>query len=98
MSGKRLHPLHNVDFLAAVMRNTGCYPDTERCTGRTTWQALAYLSMAMQHPHKWVHPLDHHGSVESTRCLVRVAQDMVHKLGLKHFTFQADKLCFGSPV
>lgn len=97
MSGKRLHPLHSVEFLASMIAHTGCYPDPERCTGRTTILALQFIVWALQNPHKWGYPSDHHGTAAATVALNRTIREMVEKLGLKHFNFRATSLCFGNP-
>lgn len=84
-SPKRLHPLHNVEWLAAQMRYSGCYADTERCTGRTTILALGYICDALENPHKIVNVVDHHPTEHSHVELVRIIHEMTRKLDLKGF-------------
>lgn len=82
---KRIHPLHSTEFLIAQMLSTGCYPEAERCTGRTTALALEYIVKAIRNPHEAIHVRDHYNTTMSHASLVKLVHDMTLKLGLEHF-------------
>lgn len=81
----KLHPLHTVEALSASMALTGHYPDTERCTGRTTAIALGSIAAAIRCPFKPVHISDHFGTREADTLLLGVIRDMVLLLYFEHF-------------
>lgn len=91
-----LHPLHSAAMMHDVVRNTGCYFDESRCTGRSTVLALHYIQMAMQSPHNWITIRDHHDTRMSHERLARQVHDYIQLLGLRHFTVASDAyVCFG---
>lgn len=94
---KPIHPLHSIDFLADMMRNTGCYPDVERCTGRTTILALKFLTEALSNPYKPVEVRDHYPTRASHSRLTYEIACMAHRLGLQHIyaNEQACTVTFG---
>jgi hypothetical protein len=93
----KIHPLHNVDFIAAVMKDTGRYFPAERGTGRTTVLALQLIAQAIQRPHTWHSAVDHFGTLPANAHLLQVARSMVLELDLKHFHFRQTAVCFGTP-
>lgn len=94
----RLNPLHNVEMLTSWIANTGEYPDSTRCTGRSTSQALRGLAWCIRNPYKTLRVVDHHNTVTAHRLLRKTMQEMVEKLGLKHFYFTDDCVRFGNVV
>lgn len=94
---KALHPLHSVEFLADMMRHTGRYPDTDRCTGRSTVLALEFLVEALKQPYKPVDVCDHYLTRASHERLTYEIGRMAERLGLKHIYVneQACTITFG---
>ncbi len=94
----RLNPLHHVQVIADYMRSTGEYWDAERCTGRTTALIFEYIAKAIRTPHTWIETPDHHNTMCAQRDITRRICETVHKLGLEHFTANANGyICFGTP-
>jgi len=92
---RKLHPLHTPEAIALYMQTTGMYYPTERRTGRTTIIALECIAHAMQNPHQWYCVRDHHNTEAAARGLVSLIQQTVQRLGLKHFLFRHNAVCFG---
>ena len=94
---KRINPLHTIEFLVDQMRSSGCYPDIERCTGRTTAIALRTIASALERPHEVVHFRDHHDTVAASRDLAHMIVGMVAAIGLKHLHVNTHecKIVFG---
>lgn len=65
-----------------------------RGTGRSTTLALKAIAKAMDNEGAWVMPLDHHGTRDADRHLVRRCQDIVGMLGLSGFTFRDNILSY----
>ncbi|CAI3971344.1 hypothetical protein VAC51_00021 [Variovorax phage VAC_51] len=97
---RKLHPMHSADFLSRQVLMTGCYPDTERCTGRTTVLALEFIAKAMSNPHVVVHVRDHHGTTFAHQRLVKVIHAITQRLGLEGFLCKPSDLTieFTTPV
>lgn len=96
MSNK-LHPLHSHEQIMDYMRTLGEYFDPTRATGRTEQLVLIHIAEAMGKPHRWVDFRDHYSSQPACRRLGERCREVVKLLGYEHFTFQADRMCFGSP-
>lgn len=98
--GKRLHPLHSAEWLSQIMLDTGCYPDTERCTGRTTILALSYIVKALQSPHEVIEVRDHHPTTHCHAMLVKLIHDMAGRLGLQGMLCNPSRLTvqFTNPI
>lgn len=92
---RKLHPLHDVGWLTRVMQTTGCYPDPDRATGRTTAQAHRLIAEAMSRPGVAVNTVDHHGSTAANEHLCRLTNDLVNQLGYRGFTFTVSTIKFG---
>ena len=90
--GKPINPLHSTEFLIAQMLNTGCYPEVERCTGRTTVLALRIIADAISNPHVEQTVRDHHPTTFSHQSLVKKVHDMTQALGLQHFKCNPSRL------
>lgn len=88
----RLHPLHSIESIVNYTRNTGEYFDRERCTGRSTILALEAIVKALKTPHVAVPIRDHFDNRYTHADLVKTAQDMAAKLGLKHLEFSTSAL------
>lgn len=84
---RRLHPLHTPEFVDRMVKNTGCYFDSDRATGRSTILALGYIQAAMQRPYATIQVQDHHATAPADRELFYTIRGMVDRLGLKHFVF-----------
>ena len=89
---RKLHPLHTVEFLTALMNSTGAYPDIERKTGRSTIIALSIIVKALENPHTPIPVRDHHPTQHSHVELVKTIHDMCDKLGLQHFHCSPSRL------
>lgn len=97
---KRLHPLHSVEFITSMIQNTGCYPDVDRCTGRSTILALEFIVMALKAPYQVVVVKDHLDTTMSHQRLCADIHDMANKLGLKKLFVNSaqHRICFGQPA
>jgi hypothetical protein len=80
----KLHPLHTVTRLAQEMASTGCYPDHNQRTGRTTVLALKAITSALANPGMAVQLHDHVPTRESNKLLAELVRDFVGRLGLQH--------------
>ena len=89
---RKLHPLHTVEFLTALMNSTGAYPDIERKTGRSTIIALSIIVKALENPHTPIPVRDHHPTQHSHIELEKNIHDMRNKLGLQHFHCSQSRL------
>ena len=89
---RKLHPLHTVEFLTALMNSTGEYPDIERKTGRSTIIALSIIVKALENPHTPIPVRDHHPTQHSHVELVKTIHDMLIKLGLTGFHCSPSRL------
>ena len=91
-----MHPLHQdaSDVLLAHIEK-----EPYRLTGRSTAQALGYLSRAIKSPNTRVYIQDHHGTPQADRHLTDMISEMVQKLGLRHMSFGKSVIgywvCFG---
>jgi hypothetical protein len=90
----KLNPLHTPELIARHIQYTGEYWPNERCTGRTTAQALRLLAEAISNPHTRITIVDHHPTVMAATNLRRLMQDMVHILQLEHMQFTATSVTF----
>ena len=99
MTTTKIHPLHSIDFLVSQMVHSGHYPDTARCTGRSTIQAMEYVTLALQNPHQWVHVRDHWETKMAHENMLRMCAETVEKLGFSHFKYDRPNLrmAFGTP-
>jgi hypothetical protein len=80
----KLNPLHTTEWVCAQVLNTGCYPDAERMTGRTTARALEWLALAIKSPHQPIKVTDHHDTYQSHCRMAELVRDMARTLGLQH--------------
>lgn len=78
-----VNPLHSAEWIGNQFIATGSY-DPERMTGRSTAQALHYLSMAINNPGTPVQIIDHHGSNQANINLMNLIFDIASTLGLRH--------------
>jgi len=83
VSTYKLHPLHTVEFIAEQLRCNGSF-DTERCTGRTTAQALKALAHAIESPGVEIPLRDHHDSTGAHANLRDAVRRIADALGLEH--------------
>ena len=83
-----IHPLHTQAWidqcLAAGMPR---FEIKNRCTGKSTAQAMKALAWAIMHPGQPLRLYDHHGTLPATRNLLYMALEMSRKLELKHMHF-----------
>lgn len=93
---KKINPLHTLDMVMRHMLSTGEYFPQERCTGRSTALALEFVAKAIRNPHEWVVITDHHDSAPSNNLLASTCRDIIAALGLRHFQFRSNMICFGS--
>ena len=84
---KRLHPRHSAEWLSYQAQNTGCYPDTERDTGRTTALALTAIRDALATPHTRIALRDHRETPAADLALAGVVRRMLHCLALEGMSF-----------
>ncbi len=108
MSTFKMHPLHTEQMHLDQMKHRGVHGYHEfvaegRCTGRSTAQALAYLSRAIETPNKWVDVEDHANISQglSGRRIQRIDVElavlvarMADKLGLDHIHVQGSRVIF----
>jgi len=92
----RLHPLHTVEQITHHMSATGEYFPVERCTGRTTAQALRMVAYCLNNPHVTIRPKDHHGTTPANEMLVDRCRYVVESLGLRGFGFTKVFMWFGT--
>ena len=78
---QKLHPLHDPQWVAGIVAETGQYPGLRK-TGRTTERALRVVAEAIATPHKWVRIQDHTGlsPLPAAQAVIRV----VKALKLQH--------------
>ena len=88
----KLHPLHTVEFLTALMNSTGAYPDIERKTGRSTIIALSIIVKALENPHTPIPVRDHLDVRLAHIEMVKTVRDMCDKLGLQHIHCSQSRL------
>lgn len=55
------------------------------CTGRSTVIALQTIARALSNPGARVAIIDHHGTIESNKCLARMVQDLIERLEFEGF-------------
>jgi hypothetical protein len=94
---KRLHPLHSVDYIKAMVEHTGCYPDQDRRTGRTTVLALEYITLALKQPYQVITVRDHYPSVMCHQSLCTIIHDLACRMGLEKLYVNPQRtiICFG---
>lgn len=89
----KLHPLHTVEFVAQCLQATGEYPG-DRATGRSTSQALGYISSAIRNPDKPIRLIDHWGTTGAHDCLADMVVDIISKLGLRGLYVERNQRVF----
>lgn len=96
---KRINPLHSIDLLVQQMVQTGCYPDPERCTGRSTALALQHIAEAIRNPYTWINTVDHlpQQTLFLQERMADECRSMIQRLGLQYFVFRKGQICFGNP-
>jgi hypothetical protein len=60
-----------------------------RRTGKSTSQALSYISTAINNPNKEVRLLDHHSTRKANRHLLNTVNDIIGRLELVGFTINS---------
>lgn len=85
----KLHPLHTYERHFQVMQEQGVlgyhkWLEDERCTGRTTAQALQLIGAAILHPGKEFPLLDHSSRKTGDDGLAQLVSDLISGIGLKH--------------
>lgn len=78
---QKLHPLHDPQWVAGIVADTGQYPG-KRGTGRTTAMALESIAQAIRNPEKVVEVRDHSGHLPKYAATLVIS--MVRRLGLRH--------------
>lgn len=97
---KRLHPLHSAQFVSLYVQDTGCYFDTERCTGRTLVLALTFITQALKNPHTVINVRDHEDRRVLHERLVKTIHELTDKLGIGGFLCKPSALTveFTTPI
>lgn len=101
----KLHPLHTVEMITTMIRDTGEYFDQNRRTGRSTALALKYIADAISNPYKPIRIVDHAqpngmpATCEMNRHLARMVFDIVRHLRYEHMLCNCNEctLTFGRP-
>lgn len=81
-----LHPLHSPAWVAEYVTQHAQYPG-DRCTGRSTAQALRAIADAIDMPHCQVNLIDHSNVRGGFENLNHITQEIVKTLQLNHFHF-----------
>ena len=80
--GRKLHPLHDADWVAKFIESTGEYPGPRK-TGRSTARALRLIAEAISAPETGVNITDHESGMPAQKFADTVV-GIVRKLGLRH--------------
>jgi hypothetical protein len=65
---------------------TGSTENIDRCSGKSTAQALGYIKEAILIGNP-IKVKDHYGTIDADRLLLMKCKEIVDKLGLKEFSF-----------
>ena len=77
------HPLHDERFIE-LLAEPSSNQWYGRRTGKSTAQALMYLSSAITNPYTRIPIGDHYGTKQATHHLLCMIEDCVRSLDLKH--------------
>lgn len=85
----QLKPTRNKLLTQEHRNQVGPHVDESRCSGRTTRRALGFIGEAMRQPNVAITVYDHHepDSAHTKLAMLKVCQQLVSAMGLKHFEF-----------